>query len=522
MRELVDHHGYVPRTCVWEITRACNLNCGHCGTAAGHPRTNELSTDECVDLVGQLARLGNRLITLSGGEPTVRSDWPVIGRAAVDAGITVNMVTNGQADPDRLAEQTREAGLANVAVSLDGLRATHDSIRRTGSFDRTTATIRKLTLAGIWVDVMFTVNRRNISELEAVYRLARELGARRLRVQIGKPMGNQTHRDDLTLQPVQLLTLLPLLGRLAKAKGPTVRVGDSVGYYSREERLLRGDCSAQGHWTGCYAGCQTIGIQSDGGIKGCLSLQPRAGEPDRFVEGNVRERPLAEIWHAPDAFAYNRAFHVDQLSGACRQCTHARICRGGANCVSHAYTGKLGCDPMCYYRVCEQGDHARRVWPLSAAAAAAAVIMGLGGCAADDDGSGSDDETGATDSETGDTGGDTGDGATDDGGTGGTDGGTTGGDTSGGTSTGTGGTGTGGTGTGGTGTGGTDTTGGTGTETSTGGTGTVTPTGSFDCEQVDCYAEYGAIPPDVFQYCCCEGVDCNADYGDPPPPGCCP
>jgi len=468
--------------------------------------------------VGQLADLGNRILTLSGGEPTVRSDWPLIACAAVEAGITVNMVTNGQADPDRLSEQARATGLANVAVSLDGLRETHDSIRKKGSFERTSATIRRLSLAGIWVDVMFTVNRRNISELEAVYWLASELGARRIRVQIGKPMGNQTHRDDLTLQPVQLLTLMPLLGRLARAKGPIVRVGDSVGYYSREERLLRGDCSAQGHWTGCYAGCQTVGIQSDGGIKGCLSLQPRAGEPDRFVEGNVRERPLAEIWNAPGAFSFNRDFHVEQLSGACRKCTHARLCRGGASCVSHAFTGQLGCDPMCYYRVCGKADQARRVWPLSAAAAAAAVIMSLGGCAADeDDGSGSGDTTGATDSGTGDAGGSSDDGATDDGGTGGTGGGTTTGSTSGGTSTGTGGTGTGGTGTGGTGT-----TGETGTETTTAGTGSATSTGSFDCEQVDCYAEYGAIPPDVFQFCCCEGVDCDADYGVAPPPGCCP
>jgi radical SAM protein with 4Fe4S-binding SPASM domain len=463
----------------------------------------------------------------------VRSDWPVLARAAVEAGITINMVTNGQADPDRLARDALDAGLANVAVSLDGLRDTHDSIRKTGSFERTCTTIRRLSQAGIWVDVMFTVNRRNISELEAVYRLTRELGARRLRVQIGKPMGNQTHRDDLTLQPVQLLTLMPLLGRLAKAKGPTVRVGDSVGYYSPEERLLRGDTSAQGHWTGCYAGCQTVGIQADGGVKGCLSLQPRDGEPDRFVEGNVRERSLAEIWHAAGAFAYNRDFHVEQLSGACRQCTHARLCRGGASCVSNAYTGKLGCDPMCYYRVCGEAGQPRRVWPLSAAAAAAAVLMSLGGCAGDEaDGSGSGDTTGATDSGTGDSGGGSDDGATDDGGTGGTGGGTTTGDTSGGTSSGTGGTGTGGTGTegtgtggtgtGGTGTGGTGTTGETGTETTTGGTTTGMSTGSFDCQQVDCYAEYGMYPPDLFWACCCEGVDCEADYGVAPPPGCCP
>ena len=41
---------------VWEITLACNLACGHCGSRAGDARENELSTDEAVDLVRQLAR----------------------------------------------------------------------------------------------------------------------------------------------------------------------------------------------------------------------------------------------------------------------------------------------------------------------------------------------------------------------------------------------------------------------------------------------------------------------------------
>src|SRR5512145_645382 len=50
MKALIDHFGYVPETCVWELTRACNLRCGHCGTSAGRRRACELSTAEAVDL----------------------------------------------------------------------------------------------------------------------------------------------------------------------------------------------------------------------------------------------------------------------------------------------------------------------------------------------------------------------------------------------------------------------------------------------------------------------------------------
>ena len=52
------HHQDVPAdiaALVWEITKACNLNCRHCGSSAGARREYELSTDECVDVIHQLA-----------------------------------------------------------------------------------------------------------------------------------------------------------------------------------------------------------------------------------------------------------------------------------------------------------------------------------------------------------------------------------------------------------------------------------------------------------------------------------
>jgi MoaA/NifB/PqqE/SkfB family radical SAM enzyme len=381
----MDRIGYVPKTCVWEITKSCNLRCAHCGTSAGGPRQDELDTEQCLDLVNQLADLGCRLVTLSGGEPTLRGDWVAIARGAVDRGVTVNMVTNGQsADPEQLARQVREAGLSNIGVSLDGLREVHDGIRRPGAFDRASHTIEGLVRAGIWVDVMLTANRLNLRQIPQVYRLTERLGARGFRVQLGKPMGNQTERDDLTLAPRHLLELLPMLGKLATSPGPCVNVGDSVGYFSPQERLFRSPHCSHGHWTGCWAGCQTIGIQSDGGIKGCLSLQPREGEEDRFIEGNVREHSLAEIWLRPGAFAYNRQASPKDLGGACAGCEYGAICRGGARCVSYAFTGEPGRDPMCWHAaaMAEAGTR-RRSWTHAAAAAAAAMLMGLGaaGCA---------------------------------------------------------------------------------------------------------------------------------------------
>lgn len=152
MRALIENLGYVPEIYVWEPTRACDLSCTYCGSGAGSCRPNELSTAEALDLVAQLARLGTRLLTLSGGEPTLRHDWPELARAAVAAGLTVNLVSNGQGDGQRLADLAREVGLANVAISIDGLAATHDALRTPGAFARAEATDRQLVASGLWVE----------------------------------------------------------------------------------------------------------------------------------------------------------------------------------------------------------------------------------------------------------------------------------------------------------------------------------------------------------------------------------
>src|SRR5918993_1499879 len=70
-----DRAALTPVHAVWEITLACDLKCQHCGSRAGRRRPDELSTDECLDLVRQKARLGTREVTLIGGEAYLRRDW---------------------------------------------------------------------------------------------------------------------------------------------------------------------------------------------------------------------------------------------------------------------------------------------------------------------------------------------------------------------------------------------------------------------------------------------------------------
>ena len=375
-----------PRFCVWETTLSCNLRCGHCGSRAGRPRPHELDTRQALEVVAQLAGLGCRLLTLSGGEPLMRPDWDQLAQEGVRRGITVNMVTNGLLVDERRAKELRDVGLSNVGVSLDGLPGTHEGLRGKGTFQRLQKAIAHLTAAGVPVTVMTTLDRFNEPELEAVHALAVDLGAAAWRVQLGKTMGTLADNDHRVIRPMDLLDVIPRLARIKKSSPIWVDVGDSIGYYGPHEGLLRKARwgNMQNLWRGCQAGLRTVGIESDGGVKGCLSLQGtlKGHKGDPFREGDLKEHSLEEIWFDPEVFAFNRRFRLDSLTGSCASCRYKALCRGGARCVSSAFTGALGEDPYCYHRVAtlqaKELEKRGGRGSISKLATAAAMAMGLG------------------------------------------------------------------------------------------------------------------------------------------------
>src|SRR3972149_12140509 len=59
-----------PLFTVWNITQACNLTCKHCYQDAKHkPLADELTTDEKLDLIDQMADEYVPFVAFAGGEP---------------------------------------------------------------------------------------------------------------------------------------------------------------------------------------------------------------------------------------------------------------------------------------------------------------------------------------------------------------------------------------------------------------------------------------------------------------------
>lgn len=323
----------------WELTLACNLRCRHCASAAGLPRHNELTTEEALALCDQFPALAVQEVDFTGGEPLMRRDWWRIAARVADLGITTRIVTNGLPLVARTVARIRDVGISTVGVSLDGLEATHDDIRaHPGLWRRVLAGIKRATDGGVQVGVITAVNARNLSELPALLDLLQSIGVRHWQLQPNLPLGRSGEAPDLALSDREFLELGAFFRAehpRAQEKGFEIVPADSLGYFTELDLL-------EPPWRGCHAGLFTVGIMSDGKVKGCLTM------PDEMIEGDLRQDDLWDIWFRDGAFAYTRQFSVDKMGANCRGCALAEQCRGGCTSMSYVCTDSVHNDPYCF------------------------------------------------------------------------------------------------------------------------------------------------------------------------------
>ncbi|MEZ4383366.1 MAG: radical SAM protein [Nannocystaceae bacterium] len=341
---------HFPAYVVWELTLRCDQPCRHCGSRAGAARPEELTTAQALEVVDQLAAMGTREVVLIGGEAYLHPGFLAIIRGLKGAGIRPEMTTGGRGVTPELAAAMAEAGLYSASVSVDGLEVAHDLIRKApGSHASAMAALGHLRAAGLRVTANTNINRVNKGDLEGLYALLKGAGVRGWQVQITAPLGRAADRPAMLLQPYDLLDVVPRLAALKRqafADGVVVMPGNNLGYFGPEEGLLRSvHAGGRDHWQGCHAGRLILGIESDGAVKGCPSLQTYA-----YVGGNLRERSLREIWEEAPELAFTRGRTVDDLWGFCKTCPFAQVCLGGCSFTAHSIFGRRGNNPYCHFR----------------------------------------------------------------------------------------------------------------------------------------------------------------------------
>ena len=327
------------RSCVWEITLACCFSCAYCGSKAGRARENELTTEECLSVADQLAALGCRRVSMIGGEVFMRPDWDKIIARLTSRGVRVAVITNGFLFKDEHIARLKAVNIESVAVSIDGPERVHDKYRSEGSFKRALCAIDTLIANGIPASVITTLNSENAPLLEELYEVLKSKRIFAWQIQACSPMGNAKEGVDHRFDVKRVIDFV--VSHMYDAPF-AMGTADNIGYFTEHEGHLRGRIDAYAPFTGCRAGLTSVGIDSVGNVRGCESMYD-----EHFIEGNLREKTLAAIWEDENAFAYNRGFKKELLTGACASCPEGYRCAGGCRSYNYFVHGKLYESPSC-------------------------------------------------------------------------------------------------------------------------------------------------------------------------------
>ncbi|MFW6023666.1 MAG: TIGR04053 family radical SAM/SPASM domain-containing protein [Myxococcota bacterium] len=346
MRPAGDWFAKSPFIVFWETTRACDLVCQHC-RACAIPRRNpeELSTAEGKRLLGEIRDMGCPVVVLTGGDPAKRPDLVELVRFGNDLGLRMALTPSATPLITReLLEELRDAGLARLAVSLDGAtREAHDGFRGVaGSFDRTFEILRAARELGLTTQINTTITEHDVDELEQVAAVCADLEIELWSVFLLVPTGRGAELD--LLDPDRVESVLLRLARIAEMAPFDVKTTAAPHF----RRVLLQHKVARNEISGVLDGIGRAprGVNDGQGI----AFVSHVGEvyPSGFLPvrcGNVRDGGLARIYRMHPLFRALR--DPDQLGGKCGVCEFRRVC-GGSRARAYAMSG----DPLAYDASC--------------------------------------------------------------------------------------------------------------------------------------------------------------------------
>ncbi len=350
---------------IWNLTRTCNLRCRHCYTVSADTHfPGELSHEQAMGVVADLAGFAIPALILSGGEPLDRFDFFEIAAVARKAVRYLALSTNGTKIEGETADRIAGTGFDYVGISIDGIGATNDWFRGVeGAFDAALRGVRACKARGIRVGLRFTITKDNGAQLPELLKLCRDEGVDKFYLSHLVYAGRgDKHRQDDTAHAHTRAALDLLIEEAWKTArghgGPEIVTGnndaDAVWFLRWAEARfapelvenLRAHLAA---WGGNASGVGVANIDTQGRV-----------HPDTYwadyTIGNVKERPFSALWEGDDPMLATLRRRPRPLKGRCGACAYRDVCGGNTRIRALQLTGDPWAeDPACYLSAAEIG-----------------------------------------------------------------------------------------------------------------------------------------------------------------------
>lgn len=328
----------------WHLTERCNLRCKHCYQSS--PDTDEMSFPEILGVLDEIAQMFEAWsqaynmafspsLTITGGEPFLRSDLFDILSAIREHGFEFSILSNGTLIDPMTARRLSELDVSGVQVSIEGPREIHEKIRGRGTFDSALEGVRNLVTEGIPVTLNATLSLLNADELMALVDVSLAAGVQKLGFSRLVPWGRGRALYDQALTPNRVQSLYEMLFSL-NPDGLKLVSGDPLALQmqSQDSDPVTSDVPMGG----CAAGVSGITLMPDGTVMPCRRLD--------IGIGNLRRDSLREIWATSEVLEALR--DKNRYTGRCRSCRRWANCRG-CRAIAYAWSGDfLSVDPQCF------------------------------------------------------------------------------------------------------------------------------------------------------------------------------
>ena len=333
------------------LTEGCNLACRHCWLS---PKLETeilqcpfLPVDHFERAVHEAKPLGLQGVKLTGGEPLMHPEFRKILEIIRREALSLTIETNGLLCTSEMAREIAQTPRRFVSVSLDGANAkTHEWIRgKAGSFDAACRAVKNLVSAGIRPQIIFTIMRKNVVQVESMIELSESLGAASIKFNLVQPTarGERLHEMQEHLEISELI----VLGNKVEQQWSSETKLKLYYDYPMAFRALSRIADGQG--------CSICGIK---GILGVMAdrryvLCGIGQHLPEMVFGRIGEDPLEKIWTENRILQSLREGLPEQLEGVCSRCLMKGRCLGSCLAQNYYRSGRLW-SPFWFCRQAEE------------------------------------------------------------------------------------------------------------------------------------------------------------------------
>ncbi|MCX5750053.1 MAG: SynChlorMet cassette radical SAM/SPASM protein ScmF, partial [Candidatus Saganbacteria bacterium] len=317
------------------ITEGCNLRCRHCWIQPkyeeGKLKFPYVSLDLFKKIVEEAIPLGLSSVKLTGGEPLIHPQINEVLDYIKSKDLRLVVETNGVVCTPELAKKLKECKGTFVSVSIDGADATnHEWVRGVeGSFEAAKQGVRNLVAAGFHPQVIMSLMRHNVHQMEDVIRMAEELGAGSVKFNLVQPTarGEKMHEAGETLSIQELVSIgQKVENELSKKTKIKLFYSHPVAF--RPLGRIFGDNGV---------GCGTCGIFGIIGVlgNGKYALCGIGESVPELIFGDANKDKLKDVWENSNILNQIREGLPAKLEGLCAECVMKNRCLG--SCIAQNY-----------------------------------------------------------------------------------------------------------------------------------------------------------------------------------------